>query len=48
LRDTLGLALLAPSLVFLAVFTYWPTVQVFWQSFSVGARGAPAALGARN
>jgi sn-glycerol 3-phosphate transport system permease protein len=48
LRDFLGLALLAPSLVFLAIFTYWPAVQVLWQSFSVAARGAPAALGTRN
>ena len=48
LRDPLGLALLAPSLVFLAVFTYWPTLQVLWQSFGVGTRGAPAAFGTRN
>lgn len=28
----LAFALLAPSLIFLAVFTYWPVVQVVWQS----------------
>jgi sn-glycerol 3-phosphate transport system permease protein len=48
LRDFLGLALLVPSLVFLAVFTYWPSIQVLWQSFSVGARGGPSALGIGN
>jgi sn-glycerol 3-phosphate transport system permease protein len=48
LRDFLGLALLAPSLLFLAVFTYWPSIQVLWQSFNVGARRAPTALGIGN
>ncbi len=27
-----ALALLAPSLIFLALFTYWPVLQVLWQS----------------
>lgn len=32
-RTTLvALALLAPSLLFLALFTYWPVIQVAWQS----------------
>lgn len=48
LRDYLGLALLGPSLLFLAAFTYWPSAQVLWQSFNVGARREPAALGVRN
>jgi sn-glycerol 3-phosphate transport system permease protein len=38
LRHLLGLALLSPSLVFLAVFTYWPTAQVLWQSVHAGSR----------
>jgi sn-glycerol 3-phosphate transport system permease protein len=37
-RHLLGLALLGPSLLFLAVFTYWPTAQVLWQSVHAGAR----------
>jgi len=40
LRNLLGLALLGPSLVFLAVFTYWPTAQVLWQSVHTGSRSA--------
>src|SRR6476659_3297464 len=32
LRDLRGYALLAPSLVFLATFTYWPVAQVLWDS----------------
>ena len=48
LRGFLGLALLGPSLLFLAVFTYWPTVQVFWQSFNVGARRQAFSLGLGN
>src|ERR1700758_4086759 len=41
-RNLLGLALLSPSLVFLAAFSYWPTAQVMWQSLHAGARGAGA------
>jgi sn-glycerol 3-phosphate transport system permease protein len=39
-RHFLGLALLSPSLVFLAAFTYWPTAQVIWQSLYAGSRRA--------
>ena len=39
-RNLLGLALLGPSLVFLAAFTYWPTAQVIWQSLHAGSRSA--------
>ena len=39
-RNLLGLALLSPSLVFLASFTYWPTAQVIWQSLHAGSRSA--------
>jgi sn-glycerol 3-phosphate transport system permease protein len=39
-RHFLGLALLTPSLVFLAAFTYWPTAQVIWQSLYAGSRRA--------
>jgi sn-glycerol 3-phosphate transport system permease protein len=48
LRDFLGVALLGPSLLFLAVFTYWPSAQVLWQSFNVGARREPTSLGIGN
>ena len=37
-RNLLGLALLSPSLVFLAAFTYWPAAQVLWQSLHAGSR----------
>jgi len=37
-RNLLGLALLSPSLLFLALFTYWPSAQVLWQSLHAGAR----------
>ena len=41
----LGLALLSPSLLFLAIFTYWPTAQVMWQSLHAGSRsGGPFGL----
>ena len=39
-RNLLGLALLSPLLVFLTAFTYWPTVQVLWQSLHAGSRTA--------
>jgi sn-glycerol 3-phosphate transport system permease protein len=48
LRNLLGLALLSPSLLFLAVFTYWPTAQVLWQSVHAGPRSQAASLGLRN
>src|ERR1700674_2233740 len=48
LRDFLGLALLGPSLIFLAAFTYWPSAQVLWQSFNVGARRERFSLGIGN
>ena len=44
----LGLALLAPSLVFLAVFTYWPVVLVTWQSLRVAPRSGAAVFGLGN
>jgi sn-glycerol 3-phosphate transport system permease protein len=46
-RNLLGLALLGPSLLFLAVFTYWPTAQVMWQSLHAGSR-ASLAFGLDN
>jgi sn-glycerol 3-phosphate transport system permease protein len=48
LRNLLGLALLGPSLLFLAVFTYWPTAQVLWQSVHSGARATGGSLGLEN
>jgi sn-glycerol 3-phosphate transport system permease protein len=48
LRDLLGPALLGPSLLFLAIFTYWPSAQVLWQSFNVAARREPSAFGIGN
>jgi len=47
-RNLLGLALLAPSLIFLAVFTYWPTAQALWQSIHAGARPPDGSLGLLN
>ncbi|HML14085.1 MAG TPA: sugar ABC transporter permease [Xanthobacteraceae bacterium] len=46
-RNLLGLALLSPSLVFLAAFTYWPTAQAMWQSLHTGSR-AGGAFGLDN
>ncbi len=45
-----ALLLLAPSLVLLAAFTYWPVVQVLWESVHVKANArAPAVFsGADN
>lgn len=46
----LAFALLAPSLVLLALFTYWPVLQVLWQSFHGQLRvgGPQAYIGADN
>jgi sn-glycerol 3-phosphate transport system permease protein len=46
-RNLLGVALLGPSLVFLAAFTYWPTAQVIWQSLHAGSR-TTSVLGLGN
>ena len=43
-----ALALLAPSLAFLATFTYWPVVQVLWQSVHAEDRGASTFIGLKN
>jgi len=48
LRNLLGLMLLGPSLVFLAVFTYWPTVQVLWQSVHTAPRRDGGSFGLQN
>ncbi|HWU00498.1 MAG TPA: sugar ABC transporter permease [Terriglobales bacterium] len=40
--------LLAPSLILLALFTYWPIVQVLYQSLSVASFGGQAHLGLDN
>src|ERR1700730_9723427 len=48
LRDLVGLALLAPSLFFLALFTYWPVIQVLWQSVRAEDRGTSAFVGLKN
>lgn len=47
-RDSLGLLLLAPSLAFLALFTYWPLLQVLWQSVHVEARRQSTFAGLAN
>lgn len=46
----LAFAMLAPSLLFLALFTYWPVVQVLWQSLhgQVRVGGPRAYVGAQN
>lgn len=41
-------ALLAPSLAFLIVFTYWPVLRVLGQSFIVGRFTDPRVLGLDN
>jgi sn-glycerol 3-phosphate transport system permease protein len=43
-----ALLLLAPSLVFLLGFTYWPVVQVLWRSFVVQRFGNAAGWGTDN
>ncbi len=40
--------LLAPSLLFLALFTYWPVAQVAWRSLVVQRFGTAAAYGLGN
>lgn len=40
--------LLAPSLIFLAAFTYWPVMQVLWQSLHQQDRGASTFVGLAN
>lgn len=47
-RGMLGLALLAPSLVFLAAFTYWPVLQVLSQSVHAEARRRVVFVGLEN
>lgn len=47
-RHLLALALLAPSLVFLAAFTYWPVIQVLWQSVHAESRTGNAYVGLGN
>lgn len=47
-RHLLGIALLAPSLVFLGLFTYWPLAQVTWQSLHEEMRGRSTFVGLRN
>jgi sn-glycerol 3-phosphate transport system permease protein len=48
LRYLLGFALLGPSLLFLAAFTYWPTAQVMWQSLHAGSRSGAGMFGLGN
>jgi len=43
-----GYALLAPSLIFLGLFTYWPVAQVLWQSLHHQDRGGSSFVGMRN
>jgi sn-glycerol 3-phosphate transport system permease protein len=47
-RNLLGLALLLPSLLFLGLFTYWPVVQVVWQSLRIAPRTGQAVFGLGN
>lgn len=47
-RHMLGVALLAPSLLFLGLFTYWPLAQVAWQSVHQERRGQSTFLGLGN
>jgi sn-glycerol 3-phosphate transport system permease protein len=47
-RRFLGLFLLAPSLLFLFLFTYWPVAQVLWQSLTIVERGAVRFVGLEN
>src|SRR5947209_4107855 len=48
LRDLRAYALLAPSLVFLATFTYWPVVQVLWNSVHAQDKRAASFVGLKN
>src|SRR5688572_2118533 len=47
-RQWLAFFLLAPSLVFLFLFTYWPAVDVIWQSLHEETRGQTTFVGFRN
>jgi sn-glycerol 3-phosphate transport system permease protein len=47
-RDLRAYALLLPSLVFLAAFTYWPVVQVLWNSVHQQDKRTATFVGARN
>lgn len=47
-RTQLGLALLLPSLGLLALFTYWPVMQVAWQSLHQEARSGARFVGLAN
>lgn len=47
-RLRLAAVLLAPSLLFLGLFTYWPVLQVLIQSFTVEAFGGASHLGLGN
>jgi sn-glycerol 3-phosphate transport system permease protein len=48
LRGLTAYALLAPSLVFLALFTYWPVVQVLWNSVHHEGRNVATFVGLKN
>lgn len=47
-RVRLAAVLLAPSLVFLALFTYWPVAQVIFQSLTVEVFGGASHVGLDN
>jgi sn-glycerol 3-phosphate transport system permease protein len=47
-RQWLGLSLLAPSLIGLGLFTYWPVLQVLWQSVHREERRAVRFAGLEN
>lgn len=47
-RHALGWALVAPSFVFLLLFTYWPAVKVVWQSLHEETRGQTVFVGLSN
>jgi sn-glycerol 3-phosphate transport system permease protein len=48
LRGLTAYALLAPSLVFLTLFTYWPVVQVLWNSVHQEGRSVTTFVGLKN
>lgn len=47
-RDLRAYALLAPSLVFLGAFTYWPVAQVLWNSVHEQDKRAATFVGLKN
>ena len=47
-RSAQAVALLAPAIVFLAAFTYWPMVRVLGESFIVGRFADQHAIGLDN